>query len=204
MAKRRKRRHNAPRPRRHFKRSHRRRNFASFPTGPDANPKTRKRTKSGAFRKKPRRLFRLRIRRAKKKGGRRAYSFLPARRSNPFGGMIRIPTLPEVGAVLAGGVVLPMAFIKINDLSFMPSVLKAGWGNIAFELVLGTVASGLTRKYLSPNMGDVLFYVVLARAVARGVSQAMPSVVPASTTQQWADPTVSWAGVSGEDSPETR
>jgi hypothetical protein len=81
-------------------------------------------------------------------------------------GLIRLPSMQELLWVGVGS--LGMPFINKTVTGLIPvDALKTGYGNIATEFVIGSVASGFARKFAGSTAGDVLFLLTLARAVGR-------------------------------------
>ena len=142
----------------------------------------------------------------------RSYSFRRVRRrSNPFGGMVRIPTIAELGAVAGAGLLLPMVTTKITDFIPLDAVKGVSYGNILLELALGTAASGAVRKFSgSSTAADVVFYIVLANAVRRIARKVAPGTfgMGAEDILSYADMGADDSGVGyadlGADEPEGR
>jgi len=128
--------------------------------------------------------------------------------SNPLGGLIRIPSVVELGAVAVGALALPMVTTKITDLIPVDALKGDTYGNILVELVIGTAASGAARKFASPVAGDVVFYIVLANAVRRIARKAAPGTFGMGDEMSYADLGADDYGVGyadlGEEAPEGR
>ena len=98
-------------------------------------------------------------------------------RSNPpVMGLLRIPSKQELMAVGIGAVALPFANKMVKGLPFVPDVLKAGWGGIATELVIASLASVGVRRFVSPAAGDVIFILGLANGVQKTLVQLAPGI----------------------------
>ena len=131
-------------------------------------PKTRRSRRAKAP------IFKMQRRRRGRKGRRRSFTFRRVsrrsiKRGNPpsiGGGWFRIPTMQELLWVGVGSLGLPTVNRFVTNLIPLDAV-KSGYGNIATEFLIGAVASGAARKYAGSNAGDILFTLVLARAVGR-------------------------------------
>jgi hypothetical protein len=96
--------------------------------------------------------------------------------SNPgLGGLVRIPSSQELMAVGIGALALPAINKLVKNLP-LPDLMKAGWGGIATELLIGSVASVMTRKFVSGSAGDVVFVLALANGVQKSVRQLSGTV----------------------------
>lgn len=90
--------------------------------------------------------------------------------ANPLGGLIRLPSTQELMAVGIGALALP-AVNKLLKTLPLPDLMKAGWGGIATELLVGSVASVMARRFVGGSAGDVIFVLALSNAVQKSVRQ---------------------------------
>jgi len=95
--------------------------------------------------------------------------------ANPLGGLIRIPSTQELMAVGIGAIALPAVNSLVKKLP-LPDLMKTGWGGIATELVIGSVASVMARKFVGSAAGDVIFVLALANGVQKSVRQVSGTV----------------------------
>lgn len=183
------------------RKSHRRSVRRNAPLNPYNWSKPRKARKARKARRSRRAkapIFKL-ARRRGRKGKRRSFTFRRvSRRSlkrNPptIGGFFRIPTMQELMWVSVGALGLPTVNRFVTNLIPLEAV-KSGYGNIATEFLIGAVASGAARKYVGGTAGDILFTLVLARAVGRtafqvtkGMGMATPIGFEAMEDQEGVD-----------------
>lgn len=155
-----------------------------------ANPVRRhrraRRTRRHARRANP--IIVRRMRRYKRHTGRRGRGPLKSFRTvlrNPLGaaaGFVRLPTLQELLWVSVGALGLPFVSSKVRE--YLPASLQIGWGGIASEFAIGMVASGAARKFAGGLSGDLLFTLVLAKAVGQVALQVAPQTfgIPVATS----------------------
>ncbi len=170
-------------------------------------------------------IFKMARRRRGSKGRRRSFSFRRVsrrsiKRGNPpaLGGWFRIPTVQELLWVGVGALGVPTVNRFLTNLIPLEAV-KSGYGNIATELVIGSLASGFARKYAGSTAGDVIFTLVLARAVGRtafnlsggmvgfadAADEALSFYDPAGNRAAigFVDPSVTGALSEGVDAPDS-
>lgn len=94
---------------------------------------------------------------------------------NPIGGFVRLPTMNELMWVGGAALVVPaISKLMKSPANPMPAFMKTGWGGIATELLLASVASVMVRKYVNATAGDAIFILGLANGVTQTVRQVAP------------------------------
>lgn len=146
-----------------------------------AMPRKRNRRSRKSHRRAVRRSSGVTLRRV---GGFRApkqrYRIAGTVLSNPLGGLVRLPTMNELMWVGGAALVVPaISKLMKSPANPMPAIMKDGWGGIATELVLASVASVMVRKYVNATAGDAIFILGLAN----GVTQVVRKVAPVSVQE---------------------
>jgi len=149
------------------KRSHRRKKHAKKNSWFNSASKHRKAAKKG-WRKRGRRN-------PVRRGRSMRRSSNPIKALGKVGSYFRLPTLQELLWVTVGSLGIPTVNRMVTNLIPLDAV-KSGWGNIVTELAIGSAASGLARRYAGNTAGDVLFILVLARAIGRSVNRINPAL----------------------------
>lgn len=111
-------------------------------------------------------------------------SFVAHFKRNPLGAVgnfIRIPSGQELMAVGVGALALPAVSMLFKRYVPLPAVMKESWGGIATDLLIGSAASMAARRFVSPQAGDVVFVLTLAR----GVQAVTKQVVGAERATAW-------------------
>jgi hypothetical protein len=95
------------------------------------------------------------------------------RANPPLGGWLRLPSTQELLGVGVGALALPAVTKFVRNLPFMPEMTKVGWGGIATELVIGSIASVAARRFINNTTGDVVFLLTLGKAVQSTAKQVL-------------------------------